>query len=193
MQYKIGDKSGYLKITGIETNKEKFRRPRTELICTCLKCGRENYKILPYNLKKQKSCGCDRTWRAPPSGANSKLYKGFKTMPSRFIYKAKERATRKKIAFDLTQEFLWNLFESQNGKCNISGLSLSFGASSKDSNATASLDRIDSTKGYTQDNVQWLHKDINLMKNVFKEEYFIQLCRMVTSQNDFPKVNPQNL
>ena len=41
---------------------------------------------------------------------------------------------------------------------------------------TASLDRIDSTKGYSKDNIQWVHKDINCMKMDFSQQYFIDLC-----------------
>mgnify|MGYP007044016634 CR=1 FL=1 len=45
---------------------------------------------------------------------------------------------------------------------------------------TASLDRIDSSKGYIEGNVQWVHKDINWMKQDFNEEYFIFLCSEIT-------------
>lgn len=41
---------------------------------------------------------------------------------------------------------------------------------------TASLDRKDSLKGYTIDNIQWLHKDVNQMKRNYSEEYFINTC-----------------
>ena len=49
--------------------------------------------------------------------------------------------------------------------------------------ATASLDRIDSDGAYTIDNVQWIHKDINVMKNSFSEEYFMYLCKLVCGIN----------
>ena len=37
---------------------------------------------------------------------------------------------------------------------------------------TASLDRIDSSKGYTEDNIQWVHKDVNQMKMDLPEQRF---------------------
>jgi hypothetical protein len=43
----------------------------------------------------------------------------------------------------------------------------------------ASLDRIDSKKGYVEGNVHWVHKDVNMMKRNFTEEYFINLCETV--------------
>ena len=44
---------------------------------------------------------------------------------------------------------------------------------------SASLDRIDNTKGYVAGNVQWLHKDINWMKGRFTQPRFLALCRAV--------------
>lgn len=48
-----------------------------------------------------------------------------------------------------------------------------------DTTGTASLDRIDSSKGYIKGNIQWVHKDINKMKNNYNQAYFINLCALV--------------
>lgn len=48
---------------------------------------------------------------------------------------------------------------------------------------TASLDRIDNTKGYLEDNVQFVHKDINRMKWAHSQQYFIELCSKVHNAN----------
>ena len=37
---------------------------------------------------------------------------------------------------------------------------------------TASLDRIDSTKGYVRGNIQWVHKDINWFKRDYPKISF---------------------
>jgi hypothetical protein len=60
----------------------------------------------------------------------------------------------------------------------LSGLPIEFGTKGREL-GTASLDRIDSTKGYTPENVQWLHKDINQMKMDLTEQKFIDLCKKV--------------
>lgn len=44
---------------------------------------------------------------------------------------------------------------------------------------TASLDRIQNDKGYIEGNVQWVHKDINRMKNIFEQNYFIDICKKI--------------
>jgi len=51
------------------------------------------------------------------------------------------------------------------------------------SSVTASLDRIDSKLDYRKTNVQWVHKDINMMKRVLKQDYFIKLCTDVADNN----------
>ena len=52
------------------------------------------------------------------------------------------------------------------------------------------IDRIDSSKGYTVDNVQWVHKDINLMKNHFSESQLIDFCqRILDKHNERTKRN----
>ena len=49
---------------------------------------------------------------------------------------------------------------------------------------TASLDRIDSNKGYTKDNVQFVHKDINWMKQDFEQNKFIEYCKKVANKHE---------
>ena len=52
---------------------------------------------------------------------------------------------------------------------------------------TASVDRIDSTKGYLKGNVQWVHKSINQMKSNRTDEEFIALCKAVALYNEGKK------
>lgn len=39
-------------------------------------------------------------------------------------------------------------------------------------------------KLYTTDNVQFLHIDVNYMKNVFNQNYFIYICNLITDNNE---------
>lgn len=56
---------------------------------------------------------------------------------------------------------------------------------------TASLDRIDSNGDYTIENVQWVHKDINLMKMNLPEDRFVTWCHKVSKHNAQSKNNDQ--
>lgn len=99
-----------------------------------------------------------------------------------YFNKVKRRATISDFDFNIDEKYIQDLYEKQNRLCALSNLPIEFRPNWKKSEATASLDRIDNTKGYIKGNVQWLHKDINNMKYTFTEEYFITLCRAVSSK-----------
>lgn len=86
------------------------------------------------------------------------------------------KSGRKRLKIDIDKKYIVRLFEVQNEKCAISGLDIKLGIN-------ASLDRKDSSLGYTKGNVQWVHKDINIIKGSFSEEYFIEVCTYVKEHN----------
>lgn len=47
-----------------------------------------------------------------------------------------------------------------------------------------SLDRIDSKIAYVKSNVQWVHKDVNWMKNKFSVDRFKEVCFAVYKNNN---------
>ena len=72
----------------------------------------------------------------------------------------------------------------QNRKCALTGVYIDLTESRKSFNVdfelmTASIDRIDSKKGYEPNNIQWVHKDINRMKWAFPQNQFIEMCQLV--------------
>ena len=52
-----------------------------------------------------------------------------------------------------------------------------------DLDTTASVDRIDSSGGYVESNVQWVHKDVNKMKMDIPQNQFIEYCKIISSHN----------
>lgn len=124
---------------------------------------------LVYN--KKKSCGC----------LYFTYWKGYEAISGTYWGHIKNMAKKRNLKFEISLEYVWNLFIKQNSKCILSGLDLCFAPQGvQQSNIqTASLDRIDSSKGYVKDNVQWVHKRINIMKNNMKDEDFILLCKKV--------------
>lgn len=87
----------------------------------------------------------------------------------------KSNAKNRGMSFEINSEHLWDLFQNQKGLCALSGLPLMLQSGSQ----TASLDRIDSSVGYIKGNLQWLHKDVNVMKWDFTEEYFKMICSLI--------------
>lgn len=46
--------------------------------------------------------------------------------------------------------------------------------------------RIDSTGGYTEGNVQWVHRTVNFMKQSLSDAELVQWCRRVVGFADRP-------
>lgn len=107
------------------------------------------------------------------------------TIPSRYFYSLYDGAKKRNIDFFITIDFLWELFEKQNKKCALSGLELYFPKyGDKPTLQTASLDRIDSNKGYIEGNVQWVHKHVNYSKWELNQDYFIELCKLIVKYQE---------
>lgn len=104
-----------------------------------------------------------------------------------FAIKQRSAADRG-LEWDIDIEWLWDLYLAQNKLCSLSGVEI--GWAKKGFKATASIDRIDSTKGYTKDNSQLVHKDVNFMKQSFVQGYFVEMCINIT--NFTKKQKPEN-
>ena len=78
-----------------------------------------------------------------------------------------------------TEEDAIEVLEKQNYKCTLTGIELTFKPI-----MTASIDRIENEKGYTKENIQWVHKHINIMKHRYAQEYFINMCHMVSKHQN---------
>jgi hypothetical protein len=89
------------------------------------------------------------------------------------------RSKNRVYDFDLDANYLWQLYLNQNKKCALSGLDIFFNSTSRSGDGNASLDRKDSNKGYTKENVQWVHKDINRIKWELEEKYFLSLVESI--------------
>jgi len=85
------------------------------------------------------------------------------------------------IKFQLTRQQVYSVFQKQHGKCALTDLNIRLYINREPrSYGTASLDRIDSSKGYTKTNIQWVHKDINRMKSDLPEDKFIYYCSLIS-------------
>jgi len=86
---------------------------------------------------------------------------------SKFKYHFRNIKKRNKD-INLIIEDLSNQWDKQNGICPFSGVKLeisSYSKIKKNPIYSASLDRIDNTKGYIKGNIRWVSRAINWMKN----------------------------
>jgi len=105
---------------------------------------------------------------------NNPAWAGFKDIPGKVYSKLRRDADKRGISFEITIEDIQKTLEEQKYKCAYTGWAVEFGKN-------ASVDRIDSSLGYTVDNIEIVDKTINMAKRDFSEEYFIKMCRAVAT------------
>jgi hypothetical protein len=96
------------------------------------------------------------------------------TLIRRRLSDAKERVNKQAkksryLEFNVTVEYLLQLWMKQNGKCAIENIPLSIETHSI---TIASLDRINSDVGYVEGNVQWVTKRVNIAKSNLSDADF---------------------
>lgn len=157
-------------------------------------CGKEQF-IRAYFLEvgRQNCCkSCSQKRALLENTSRQKFLKtehsGIGNFTKTTYWYIRNCAKRRDISWseELTIGYLYDLLLKQNKKCALTGLDIDLTESRNQSNVdfklmTASLDRIDSSKGYEPNNVQWVHKHINKMKNNFRQDYFIEMCNLIIS------------
>jgi hypothetical protein len=88
------------------------------------------------------------------------------------------RGLNRNIDIDINSYDLLQQLKKQNFKCVYTGIQLNVLNISK-LQSNASVDRIDSSKDYTSDNIQWVYKKINRMKNDLSQKEFLDLCSQI--------------
>lgn len=172
-KFVIGEKWGFLTVTGYvkaKRNGEKRLRSYYELTCDC---GNKIIRRPCITNNSTNSCGCQ------PKGS----WKGVGKVSGTFYHRLKTNAKVRGLAVEVDVGYLAALFEKQNGLCAISDLPIELNRDTTGTN-TASVDRINSSKGYVKGNVWWVHKDINQMKMDFTLPEFLKLCQAVTSNSN---------
>lgn len=144
---------------------------RYKVQCTC---GNTRYMPASQIMKSNRYNTCLRC----------SLGKRLSNFRESFINNIKKSAFSrgKEFAEDVTPEYLYELLESQNFKCALTGDNLLPEDNSLDhlrKELPLSLDRIDSSRGYIRGNVQWVTKQVNLMKGVMTIEELLETCSKI--------------
>jgi len=122
---------------------------------------------------RAKHKGYDGTGRfAPYKGDERKLVSAI----CQRISSAKTNNKRNERPFNITMEYMLDLWKQQNGKCKYTNQSLFV---EKEHPAGLSIDKLQPKLGYTQGNVQWVAWAVNRAKGDLDEELFIQMCKAV--------------
>ena len=176
---KIGDKIGIITCISEEfknqTSDWKGNKIYIKVRCDCgTEYSIRKSEFTNKKLNKKKCFKCSRK-----NSANSNK-NGYGEVSGRYMSTIRNGAKRRKIEYKIDAKIAWEKYIKQEGVCALSGqkLIMTYDGDRNSSN-TASLDRIDSTKGYIIGNIQWVHKNINITKFSFAQDKYIELCIMV--------------
>jgi hypothetical protein len=97
------------------------------------------------------------------------------------------RARYRQKDTDLTVEFLRELWDSQNGRCPLTGWKMVLPPSTKGWTdflpENASLDKVDPKQGYLKGNVRFISVMANYAKHLWTDEYVLDFCRAVVQHH----------
>lgn len=166
-----GNRFGYL--TAIEYSHSENRRSIWKFQCEL--CNRPHLAMASdVKRGKIKSCGC-----AKNKGDKNGKWSGYKNLAGRVFGHYKYSAKLRGINFEISIEDMWEQYQKQDRICPYTKIELALDSKERVPN-NASLDRKNSKLGYTKDNIQWVYKPINNMKNDMSHNEFVELCRLIT-------------
>jgi hypothetical protein len=166
-------------------------------LCKCDNCGIEFQKPqseITRNQKLNRKNFCSRTCVGKNNTKNfgdkksdydiSRHSKNRKDGYTKFRYHFRNISKRNK-ELDVTVEDLKEVWNNQKGLCPYLGIELqlnSYGKIKKDPITSASLDRIDSSRGYVKENIQWISRSMNYLKNDMSEQQVFEIMDLIYRQ-----------
>ena len=178
-----------------------YTKNNTRLVCYAMNCCLHDFgenifekiaKIYLYkDIKYLPKIENTHTVSTPKQIKDKKYSESLKGIITGLYNRSKNSKQTKNMSFNLTKEFLHELFQKQNNKCKITNITFDYTKynNKKASPFKPSIDRIDSSKGYTQDNVRLVCVIINFALNEFGEEIFRQICESYIKNIDLLKLS----
>jgi len=140
---------------------------------TCPSCSAEQAYTRKDHAKQSEIAG----WRCKKCVAQAKGFSD--NLPvgdeQRLYNKFRKSANVRKIEWNISFD---DFISCYTGKCALTGWDLSM----RYTNCTASFDRIDSTRCYEIGNIQWVHVMVNMCKNKYDQNKFIEMCKAIADK-----------
>lgn len=146
------------------------------MIKCCINCGVE----FTTDIEKKVSCSrkCSQKWRRDNIYHDKYTIRYRGSSPRNFLQSLSKKKCERR---NLTLDFLLELYNRQNGQCAISGVTMTYITGSGRVPTNISIDRIDSDKGYEEENVQLVCRQVNIMKSELSLEELQSWCKLITS------------
>jgi hypothetical protein len=93
---------------------------------------------------------------------------------------AYQRACKKGWEFDITPEYLLEIYNKQNGNCYYSGIKMEISLKGyTNNNYVLSVDRKNSNEGYIKNNIVLCCDSVNTMKMKLETNEFLNICKKI--------------
>jgi len=186
----VGKKFQYLTVL------EKLRNGK--VMCEC-DCGTvRSFNLRDVKRGKTKGCGCRRNTpelRALAKERALKLqndgilnrggdYRLNKDREFKYLLRKIKHGFNKRKPCYISVDDLKDIWKRQNGKCVYTNIELTLPVGSSNPNPKisylmASVDRIDSSKPYCKDNIQFVSRNINYAKNNLSHQQMVDFINMI--------------
>ena len=176
----LGKKFGEWTVIGF-SHRDKSRTQNWRMRCSC----GEDEVVLLSNLIRGTSTCCRICSANNSRGNKNAQWQGGEFLSASYFQRLKVRARKANIDFSIDISDLEKIFLRQKGRCVYTDLELKFSPVQSGINhkrvfdQTASVDRIDSTKGYHKNNIQFVHKTVNVIKWDLDENEFLDLVQKI--------------
>lgn len=183
----IGKKFGYLTLLEVLPN------DKVKCECSCGTLRLFNWRDI--RRGRTKGCGCRRNTpelkalakeRATDLQKRGLLNRGYvrkdAKCPFNYILRMLNKPNRKPC--DLTIEDLKEIWEKSNGVCPYTKIKLVLPVGATNPNPAisykmASIDRIDSSKGYVKGNIQYVSRNINYAKGILSHQEMLDFINLI--------------
>lgn len=125
------------------------------------------------------SNGCKSNWNGKFKYGNKYTFKYRSANPRNFLQGLSKKIKERR---DLSIDFLYELFLIQNGKCAISGRDMTYIAGEGRIPTNISIDRINSSIGYEEENIQLVCRQANVMKMELSHEELYSWCEDILTK-----------
>lgn len=185
----IGTRFGKWRVIRATPHLDYMRHKRVRCMC---ECGYESEiragELVRGHSKQCTSCAASARQRKKKQALNAR-WRGCGDLSGTYWCRVLSGAKRRNIPVLITIKEAWEQLVRQGGKCAMTGEPLSFGDFQNDITGTASLDRIESSKGYELGNIQWVHKELQNMKFNKSDDRFFEWCEKVVEHRKNIKKN----
>ena len=186
--HKNGSSTHPLCMTCRSEGRKKTNNPKKEGTKYCPAC-KETHPTTDFNADTSAHDGLQNYCKKQKQIQRQKYLNTFDGFIKHSFSELRNNAKKRNIQVEITLDDIKELYTKQDGKCAISGRIMTHESKEREDTQhiinkhNISVDRIDSKKGYTKDNIQLVCAIINRMKMLMTDDELKDIAEKVVIYN----------